>query len=253
MTRRVALALLAVLVTACAAARADTPDFSTDLAAVTAAPSGAPEVSAPTLPDEVHIETSAAISRPSDFPELQELQRLVASTSYPYPRALITSCLALTSGAEALEAQGLDTSQLDQAMKITYYDGFVLWEDDAGFRQIFSPDVGSFYQEEDGSWQEATGVEWSTFGPLHDWSTAQAEADLVLDGRPVVVGYETVAGMPTVRLLLEHGDDRAHVWIDETGATLRLVEDFGGPDGTSRWVGVWSVETLDPVLDGPMP
>jgi hypothetical protein len=67
------------------------------------------------------------------------------------------------------------------------------------------------------------------------------------------VGYETVADTPTVRLLLVEGDDRAHVWIDKTGATLRLVEDFGGPDGESRWIGIWSVETLSPVLAGPMP
>lgn len=242
--------LLAVLVTACTAARAETPDLTADIAAASTESS---EVAVPPLPDGVHVATSTAITRPADFPTLFELHRLVTDSAYPYPRALITSCLALTSGADELEALGVDTSQLDQAMKITYYDGLVVWEDDAGFRQVYSPEYGSLYEAEDGLWYTATGMEWSTFGPLHDWSMAQAEAAVVLEADPVVVGYETVADAPTVRLLLEDGDNRAHVWIDETGATLRMVEDFVGGDGVSRWVGVWSVETLDPVLDGPMP
>lgn len=242
--------LLAVLVTACSAARAETPDVTSDLAAVSAAGS---EVAVPPLPDGVHVGTSTAIARPAGFPTLDELHDLVDATAYPYARARITSCLALTEGADALEAQGYETDALDQAMKITYYDGLVLWEDADGLRQLFSSEIGTFYQAEDGSWQEATGSEWSTFGPLHDWPMAQSEASLVLDADPVVVGYETVAGAATVRLLLDDGVNRAHVWIDEKGATLRLVEDFVGGDGVSRWVGVWSVETLNPVLDGPMP
>jgi hypothetical protein len=76
---------------------------------------------------------------------------------------------------------------------------------------------------------------------------------MILSAAPQVVGYETVADTATVRLLHVDGDDRAHIWLDETGATLRLVEEFGGPDGKSRWVGIWSVETLSPVLAGPMP
>ena len=252
MTRRVAFALLlAVLVTACGAPRAETPDFSDGLTA--AADTRATDTTAITLPDGIHIETALAIQRPADFPTLTELQALVAGSPHPHPRALITSCLSMTGGGELLAAQGFNTDALNQRMKITYFDGLVVWEDGDGFRQIFTPDVGSFYQAEDGSWQEATGQEWSAFGPLSDWSLAQAEAGLVLAASPTIVGYETVADTPTVRLLLVQGDDRAHVWLDETGATLRLVEDFAGPDGESRWVGVWSVETLAPILEGPMP
>lgn len=239
--------LLAVLVTACTAARAETPDFTGDLS------DAATAVVVPPLPDGVHVGTSTAITRPAGFPSLDELHRMVDATPYPYARARITSCLALTDGAAALDAEGLDTASLDQAMKITYYDGLVVWEDDAGFRQVFSPEIGSFYQIEDGSWREATGSEWTTYGPVNDWSMVQAEASVVLDADPVVVGYETVADAPTVRLLLVDGENRAHLWIDATGATLRLVEDFAGGDGVSRWVGVWSVETLDPVIEGPMP
>jgi hypothetical protein len=241
--------LLAVLVAACSAARAETPDLTTDLAELSAETG---EVGVPPLPAGIHVETAVAITKPAGFPTLRELSGLVAATTRPHSRALITSCLALTSGAEASEAHGLDAAQLDQAMKITYYDDLVVWEDASGFRQIFSP-LGIFYQDDDGNWREATGSEWSTLGPLHDWSMAQAEASLVLAADPVVVGYEQVAGTATVRLLLDDGENRAHVWIDERGATLRLVEDFVGGDGVSRWVGVWSVETLAPVLDGPMP
>ena len=258
MTRRVApLVLLAVLVTACGAPRAETPDFTDNLTLVAAAAQAAEietgVVAQPDLPEGVHIQTGLAIERPSDFPSIAQLRGLVADAPYPYPRALITSCLALSGGGELLVSQGFDTSRLDQRMKITYFDGLVLWEDAAGFRQVFTPDAGSYYQDADGSWQEATGSEWTVFGPLSDWSQAQEEASMILSAAPQVVGYETVADTPTVRLLLVDGDDRAHIWLDETGATLRLVEEFGGPDGESRWVGIWSVETLSPVLAGPMP
>jgi hypothetical protein len=259
MTRRAALfVLFAVLVTACGAPRSETPDFTDDLASVVVAAALVPEIEPGALvplalPDGIHIQTSLAIERPSDFPSIAQLQGLVADAPHPYPRALITSCLSLAGGGELLSEQGFDTGGLDQRMKITYFDGLVVWEDAAGFRQVFTPDVGSYYQDADGSWQEATGSEWTVFGPLSDWSQAQEEASAILAASPQVVGYETVADTPTVRLLLVEGDDRAHVWIDKTGATLRLVEDFGGPDGESRWIGIWSVETLSPVLAGPMP
>lgn len=252
MSRRIAsILLLAALVTACGAARASTPDFTAEL--TTVATSTETTIAPPPLPAGIQIGTSRAIERPGGFPTLDELADLVAASTRPHPRALITSCLALTAGAADLEAQGIDTSGLDQAMKITYYDGLVVWEDDAGLRMVIDSEYGTLYEAEDGTWSTATGTEWSTVGPINDWSLAQAEASLVLGSDPIVVGYETVADTPTVRLLLIDGDDTAHLWIDETGAALRLVEDFAGSDGSSRWVGVWSVETLSPILDGEMP
>ncbi len=249
--------LFAVLATACGAPRAETPDFTDNLALVVSAVEGSEvltgSVVPPPLPEGLHIQPTLAIERPSNFPSIERLRGLVADAPHPYPRALITSCLSLSAGGELLSDQGFDTSRLDQRMKITYFDGLVVWEDAAGFRQVFTPDVGSYYQDADGSWQEATGSEWTVYGPLSDWSQAQEEASIILAAAPQVVGYETVADTATVRLLLVDGHDRAHIWLDETGATLRLVEEFEGPDGASRWVGIWSVETLAPVLAGPMP
>jgi len=250
------LLLLAVLVTACASARAETPDLSDDIgnyAAVTTSTAADGVEVARSLPDGVHLPSSIQIEQPVDFPSVAELKPMVVAGEQPYARAKITSWLSLIEGAELFAAEGFDTDRLDQAMTITYFDGLVIWEDAAGFRQIFHPDVGSYFEADDGTWQEATGFEWTTVGPLSDWSVAQNAAALVLDSEAVVVGYEMVADTPTVRLAVIQGVDRADVWLDEGGAALRIVQDFTGGDGESRWLGVWSVETLAPELTGQLP
>lgn len=261
MTRWVPLLLLAVLVTACASARAETPDLSAAVEGFTtattttvgAASEASPTLVVPSLPEGFHLPASAPIKRPVDFPSVAELKPMVVSGVQPYDRARITSCLSLIDGEELIVAEGFDTDRLAQAMKITYYDDLVIWEDPEGLRQIFHPDVGSFYEADDGNWQEATGFEWTVVGPLSDWSVAQSAAALVLDGDAEVVGYEMIADTPTVRLALIQGRDRADIWLDEGGAALRIVQDFTGGDGVSRWLGVWSVETLSPELTLQLP
>jgi len=248
------LLLLAVLVTACASARAETPDFTAELkghatattTTVSAAAEASPTLVTPSLPEGFHLPASDPIQRPADFPSVAELKPMVVSGVQPYDRARITSCLSLIDGEELIVAEGFDTDRLAQAMKITYYDDLVIWEDPEGLRQIFHPEVGSYYEADDGSWQEATGFEWTVVGPLSDWSVAQSAAALVLDGDTEVVGYEMIADTPTVRVALIQGRDRADIWLDDGGAALRIVQDFTGGDGLSRWLGVWSVETLSP-------
>lgn len=184
MTRWVPLLLPAVLATACASARAETPDFAGDLdnyVAATTTPVAHQSEVARSLPEEAHVPSSIRIERPIDFPTVAELDPMVVAGVHPYARAKITSCLSLIDGAELFADEGFDTERLDQAMTITYFDDLVIWEDTTGFRQILHPDVGSFYEADDGTWQEATGFEWTVVGPLSDWSVAQNAAALVLD------------------------------------------------------------------------
>jgi hypothetical protein len=247
MSRRVTLLLVAVLVTACGAARAESPDFSPDLDAYVASTvTPAPDTStAFRLPEGFHLPPSIPIEHPADFPTVSELIPMVDG-AVPYPRARITSCLSVIDGVEQLAADGVDVERLDQRMTITYFDNVIVWDEPHGTRQIFVDGFGSFYQGVDGSWDEATGTEWTVIGPVADWAVAQQAAALVLDGGVDVAGYELVADTPTVRLVLVQGDNRADVWLDETGAALRIVQGFTGEDGFTRWLGVWSVETLTP-------
>ncbi len=247
------LVLVAVLVTACAQARAESPDFTPDLDEyVTEAALQADAVAALGLPEGFHLPASTPIDRPSGFPSVDELSPMVLSGNQPYSRARITSCLSLVEGAEVYEAAGMEIGELDQVMTITYFDGLVIWDDPDGFRQIFFGGMGSLYLGDDGEWHEATGYEWDVIGPLADWSVAQSAAALVLDDAVEIVGYELVADTPTVRVSLVKGEERSDVWLDETGAALRIVQDFR-LGGVTRWVGVWSVETLAPELTGPLP
>jgi hypothetical protein len=258
MTRRVLFLLVAVLVTACGTARAETPEFDSDLGAYVASTAAGAVVdsdpaTAYALPEGFDLASSVPTKRPEGFPVIEELSSLVASGGGTHPRARITSFLAAVDGLEVFAAEGFDTDRLDQRMTITYFDGLVIWDDPAGPRQVFVPGLGSFYRGADGAWAEATGFEWTIIGPLADWSLAQDAAALVVEAQPEVIGYEMVAGTPTVRLALIRGEDRADVWLDETGAALRIVQDFTGGDGASRWLGIWSVETLSPELTGPLP
>lgn len=273
MTRWALLVLPAVLVTACATARAETPDWATDLEATIATTPTEGAVDTAPVPTEatviassvvgvdtvtaraaaVHALPGVPIPRPAGFPSIDELEPLVGSFAMPHPRARISSCLAAVDGLEGLVAQGFDASQLNQQMTITYFDGLVIWDAPTGYRQIAVPGFGTMYPEDDGTWHEAVGFEWPVFGPLPDWSMAQSAAALVLDAQREIVGYERVADTAAVRLAFVAGGDRADVWLDETGAALRIVQDFTGPDGQSRWVGVWNVETLSPELTGPLP
>lgn len=272
MTRWALFLLPAVLVTACATARAETSDWATDLEATVAnsTTTGVATARVPPGATFVAITTDGAgtvaaraaavqalpgvvIPRPAGFPSIDELEPLVGAFGMPHPRARISSSLAVVDGLEVLVGQGLDASQLNQQMTITYFDGLVIWDAPSGYRQIAVPGFGTMYPEKDGTWHEAVGFEWPVFGPLPDWSMAQSAAALVLDAQPEIVSYERVADTATVRLAFVDGGDRADVWLDETGAVLRIVQDFTGPDGQSRWVGVWNVETLSPELTGPLP
>lgn len=268
MTRWALLLLPAVLVAACATARAETRDWASDLEATITSSTTTGAVETAMVATEamtvgvgtvtaraaaIHALPGISIPRPAGFPSIDELEPLVGAFGMPHPRARISSSLAAVDGLEGLVAQGLDASQLDQQMTITYFDGLVIWDAPTGYRQIAVPGFGTMYPDEDGTWHEAVGFEWPVFGPLADWSMAQSAAALVLDAQPEIVGYERVADRATVRLAFVAGGDRADVWLDETGAALRIVQDFTGPDGLSRWVGVWNVETLSPELTGPLP
>jgi len=267
MTRRaLLLLLLAVLVTACATARAETPDFAADLSAfVTATTSpvarsqpitgmevGAIQVGSAIVLEGFVLPAGDPIEQPEDFPTVAELQALVANP-VTHRRARISSGLGAVDGIEQLAGQGADVSRLNQRMTITLFDDLLIWDDPEGTRLVFIPGLGGLYQTGDGTWQEAMGPEWTVFGPITDWSMAQEVAAQVVEAQPQVVGYEMVADTPTVRLFLARGEDRADVWLDETGAALRIVQAFTGPDETSRWVGVWNVETLSPELTDPLP
>ena len=173
MTRRVSLLLLlAVLGAACGTARADTPDFTSDLSAAAVArfastTTAVSEVSSPIalsvpteldLPDGTYLDLTVAVERPDGFPTIDEMRTLVTA-AVRHPRARITSRLRLTAGAEQYVSAGYDPDRLDQRMTITYFDGLVVWEDPNGFKQIFAPELGSFYLDSEGSWQEATDAE----------------------------------------------------------------------------------------------
>ncbi|GMQ85272.1 MAG: hypothetical protein BMS9Abin07_0838 [Acidimicrobiia bacterium] len=263
MTRWALLVLPAVLVTACATARAETGDWVTELEATIATSSTMGVVETAAAPTEaatvvargiaVDVVPGVPISRPAGFPSIDELEPLVGALQMPHPHARISSSLAAVDGLETLLAQGLDADQLNQQMTITYFDGLIIWDAPTGYRQIAVPGFPMMYPGEDGKWQEVMGFEWPVFGPLPDWSMAQSAAVLVLDAEPEIVAYERVADTATVRLTLATGRDRVDVWLDETGAVLRIVQDFTGPDGRSRWLGVWDVETLSPELSGPLP
>ncbi len=258
MARAITL-VVAILVAGCAAPAAETTDWTTDVEPPPLSPGvvAAPEMSlsdaAPVVADADGLVPGIPIERPDDFPSLSQLHTWVTSFGLPHPRARIESSLAVVEGLDELGASGLDTSRLDQAMTITYYDGLVIWDAPDGYRQIYIPNRGTYYPMGDGRWMEAAGFEWPVFGPLSDWPTAQAAAALVFDAGPSVVGYELVAGTPTVHLSLAGGGESAQVWLDETGAVMRIVQDFMGPDGSSRWLGVWDVVTLAPQLQGPLP
>lgn len=260
MARAITL-LVAILVVAACAASAETTEWTTDVeplpqtsaTPVVAAPEIALAAAAPAVLGAEGLAPGIPIQRPDDFPSLGELHAWVASYGLPHPRARIASSLAVVGGLEELGSQGTDTSGLDQSMTITYYDGLVIWDAPTGYRQIYIPERGTFYPMEDGRWMEAAGFEWPVFGPLSDWPTAQAAAVMIFDAGPRIIGYELIAGAPTVRLQIAGGGESAQVWLDETGAVLRIVQDFSGPDGASRWLGVWDVVTLAPQLTGPLP
>jgi hypothetical protein len=136
-------------------------------------------------------------------------------------------------------------------MIITYFDGLTIWDYPDGAREARLTDGEYLYLADDGSWQVSDQFEWPPIPLFPEWTMAQITAEDMLQAGLEVVGYELIADVPTAHLQLE--EDLAHLWVDETGAVIRLVVDYSEPDQDILWFAVWDVETLSPDLTGPIP
>ena len=205
------------------------------------------------LPEELGLEPGVQIAAPADFPSTDELATLVNPfRGQPHPRARISSRFVVMGDRDELAAQGIDISALEgMDLIITYYDGFTIWDYPDGFREVQIPEGKLLYQAEDGSWQESDRFEWPPLPFAPEWAIAQWMAEGMLQAEPEVIGYELVADTATVHLHAAGG--AAQLWLDETGAVIRLVTEVAEPENGLGWFTVWNVETLAPEPSGPLP
>ena len=113
------------------------------------------------------------------------------------------------------------------------------------------PGRGLLNQAEDGSWVESDSFEWPPIGAIPEWSMLHPHLEPT-DITVEVVGDELIADTPTVRLRWTREDQVGDYWLDEIGATFRMVA--GSLIEHDQWLlWVWDVETLSPELTGPLP
>ena len=172
---------------------------------------------------------------PEGFPTVEELANL-ASPFLDEIDAQISSFVAVYGNDDDLEELGVEGGVVE-SMTITYFGDVTVWDYPAGFREV-SFEGELLYLSEDGTWQVRDSFEWPPFGPLPEWGIASAIASDVFEADPEVIGFEGVAGVPTLHLAV--GDNAASVEEGEEGTSLRLQT-------------VWEVTGLDIEPEGPLP
>jgi len=109
--------------------------------------------------------------------------------------------------------------------------------------------------EDTGDWVASARFEWPVFGPIPEQGEAQYMASGLL-GAPEsqLVGYEVLAGVDTIRVgYFPSEGEWFEAWVDSEGLVMRLMITTGDLSDLTAMTWIWNVETLDTVLEGPLP
>lgn len=196
-----------------------------------------------------------AIDPPADFPAVEDLTTWADGFSNPgHQRALITSYLGPKGDPGELIAGGMMFEvALGSMVTITCFDGITVWDYGAGVREVSIPGQGIMTRGATGDWAESTALEWPVFGPIPEQHEAQSMASAVLAAENEVVSYERIAGVETIRVRYAGEGAEVDVWVSADALVMRLIYDTGDSDDPATMSYIWNVETLDAVLDGPLP
>lgn len=172
-----------------------------------------------------------------------------------HQRALITSYLGPSGDPETLLAAGADLQfAMGMVIIITYFDGIVVWDYATSSREVLIPGQGVMTRDQDGVWVESTAFEWPMFGPIPEQGQAQTQASALLAApRSQVLGYERIAGVETIRVTHSAEGETIDGWVDSEGLVMRIVFSTSDPHEPTTMIYEWNVETLDVVLEGPLP
>jgi hypothetical protein len=215
------------------------------------------------LVDELGLPTPIPIDRPDGFPELGELATL-ADRSFvwegmPYPRARLKSGWRTTASIEQLERANFDMTNLGW-WTFTYFDGLEVVDTPSGHRSVTDSNGRFFYLSGDGRWVQDDSSEMDLGEQIARWDGAQFFAASVMTADPQLAGFALIADTPTAHILpgvtpdeRELQDGETEIWLDKNGVALRVVHQWtAGRENLPIFL-VWSIESLEPTLSGPLP
>jgi hypothetical protein len=205
-----------------------------------AAATGAAFAMTEAITSALELQPRVPIAEPTGIPTLEEMAERIGPLGAPHPFAGITVWFMFVDDAAIAAGEFVPE---DRPITITYYGDLKIL-DVEDYRQV---DIGSrrFTLEEDGTWFEDDFWEGSPIDAFFEWHVADVEA--ILERDFVVVGFEMVAGTPTVHIRLSESDAVSEFWIDEIGTPFRVIA-VGG-----EYVWVLNVETTTPEVTGPLP
>jgi hypothetical protein len=258
------LILLAVAVTGCGRIDEGGPVASSSTLPVAPAEVTTTDAETDISTDDLGLPAPIPIDRPDGFPELGELATLAdrsfVSEGVPYPRARLKSGWRTTASVEQLEKANVDMAGLGW-WTITYFDDLEVVDTPSDQRSVYIADKGRFlYAPGDETWVQIDSSEMDGAEQVARWDGAQFYAESVMKADPQLAGFALIADIPTAHISpgvtpdepeLQEGE--IEIWLDQNGVALRVVRSLAtGPEDLPIFL-VWSIESLEPSLSGPLP